>query len=228
MKLLVVEDEERIASFLRKGLTAEGYAVDHVRTGAEALARARDPGVDLVLLDLVLPDGHGPGIVRRLRGEGVEIPIIVLGASNDIEDRVQALELGADDYLTKPFHFEELVARVRARIRSASKNGSDVLRTGELQLDLRTRRAKLDGRVVDLTAREFMLLQEFLRHPTQVLSRERLLSRVWGLAFDPGSNLVDVYVGYLRRKLGDHCIRTVRGVGYELAPPDGQPAGVAS
>jgi DNA-binding response OmpR family regulator len=218
MKVLVVEDEDRIASFLVKGLRAEGYAVDRVATGEAALALARDPGLDLMILDLGLPDIDGSEVLLRLRHSGADVPIIVLTARGDVDDRVAGLDLGADDYLAKPFAFDELLARVRARLRRRAGQSSMVLRSGSLQLDVRSRKASVDGRVVELTAREFSLLETFMRHPKQVLSREQLLSRVWSLGFDPGSNLVDVYVGYLRRKLGEGSIETVRGVGYRLAP----------
>ena len=206
MRLLVVEDEDRIASFLTKGLRAEGFAVDRVATGRDAMAAARDPNLDLVILDLGLPDVDGSRVLHELRREGVEVPVLILTARGN---------LGADDYLAKPFAFDELVARVRARLRRRS--GSAVmLKAGGVELDLRTRRVKVGPKSVELTAREFSLLQTFMRHPGQVLSREQLLSRVWGFTFDPGSNLVDVYVGYLRKKLGEGSIETVRGVGYRF------------
>jgi len=215
MRLLVVEDEDRIASFLTKGLRAEGFAVDRVATGRDAMAAARDPNLDLVILDLGLPDVDGSRVLHELRREGVEVPVLILTARGDVDDRVEGLNLGADDYLAKPFAFDELVARVRARLRRRS--GSAVmLKAGGVELDLRTRRVKVGPKSVELTAREFSLLQTFMRHPGQVLSREQLLSRVWGFTFDPGSNLVDVYVGYLRKKLGEGSIETVRGVGYRF------------
>jgi DNA-binding response OmpR family regulator len=217
MKLLVVEDEDRIASFLTKGLRAEGFAVDRVATGRDAMTAARDPNLDLVILDLGLPDVDGSRVLSDLRREGVEVPVLILTARGDVDDRVEGLNMGADDYLAKPFAFDELVARVRARLRRRGESAV-VLRTGGVELDLRTRRARSGARSVELTAREFALLQTFMQHPGHVLSREQLLSRVWGLSFDPGSNLVDVYVGYLRKKLGDGSIETVRGVGYRFAP----------
>ena len=216
MKLLVVEDEARIASFILKGLKAHGYAVEHVRTGADALPFAREPTVDLVILDLGLPDMDGSDVLSRLRGEGNNVPVIVLTARSDVADRVENLDLGADDYLTKPFVFDELLARVRARLRSGTPQ-SAVLRAGDLQLDLRTRQARTGGKPIELTAREFALLETLLRHPRQVLSREQLASRVWGFGFDPNSNIVDVYIRYLRRKLGKDRIQTIRGAGYRLA-----------
>ena len=215
MSLLVVEDEARIASFLIKGLTAHGFAVEHVSTGGEALERA--PDSELVVLDLGLPDLDGFEVLRRLREGGEQVAVIVLTARGEIGDRIEGLNLGADDYLTKPFAFEELVARVRARLRRRDGQDESVLAAGEVQLDLLSRRATAGELEVELSTREFALLEAFLRHPRQVLSREQLLSQVWGFDFDPGTNVVDVYVGYLRRKLGEGCIETVRGMGYRLA-----------
>jgi DNA-binding response OmpR family regulator len=215
MRLLVVEDEARIAAFLVKGLTAAGYAVDRVATVAQALEVTVQHEFALAVLDRRLPDGDGLEVVRALRGRGDDLPVIILTARGEIDDRVEGLNVGADDYLTKPFSFDELLARVRARLRASEAQGA-VLASGDIELDLRTRRARgLDGDV-ELTQREFTLLETFLRHRGQVLSREQLLSQVWGMDFDPGSNLVDVYVGYLRRKLGEGSIETVRGAGYRL------------
>jgi DNA-binding response OmpR family regulator len=215
VRLLVVEDEARIAAFLVKGLTAAGYSVDRAATAAEALELIARHEFALAVLDLRLPDGDGLEVLRAIRGRGDDLPVIVLTARSEIGDRVEGLELGADDYLTKPFAFDELLARVRARLRGRSTRES-VLASGEIELNLRTRRARGFEGEVDLTAREFSLLETLLRHAGQVLSREQLLSQVWGMDFDPGSNLVDVYVGYLRRKLGEGSIETVRGAGYRL------------
>jgi DNA-binding response OmpR family regulator len=215
VRLLVVEDEARIAAFLVKGLTAHGYAVDHARTAAEALSLTEDIEFALIVLDLRLPDADGLDVLRTLRSRGSDVPVVVLTARGDVGDRVEGLELGADDYLTKPFVFDELLARVRARLRGRREDQSTLV-VGGVRLDLRTRRALVDDREVDLTTREFALLETFLRHPGQVLSREQLLSQVWGMSFDPGSNLVDVYVGYLRRKLGEGSVETIRGAGYRL------------
>lgn len=217
MRVLLVEDESRIAVFVARGLRAEGYAVEHVGTGAEALRRAREDGYDLMVLDLGLPDIDGTDVLRVLRGEGVALPIIVLTARGQVGARVEGLDLGADDYLTKPFAFDELLARVRARLRHRSGDAeSSRLRAGDVELDLGRRRVRAAGAEHDLTAREFSLLQAFMRRPDQVLTRERILSQVWDLDWDPGSNVVDVYVGYLRRKLGEDRIETVRGVGYRF------------
>jgi DNA-binding response OmpR family regulator len=223
MKLLLVEDEERIASFLVRGLEAHGYAVDHVGTGTEALERLRHGAPDLIVLDLSLPDIDGLDILRRLREGEDRVSVIILTARADMSDLVDGLDLGADDYLTKPFAFDELIARVRARLRTRPAEAPTVLRAGKVSLDLMTRQAAVGGRAVDLAAREFALLETFLRHPGQVLSREQLLAQVWGSGDgdpddEPGSNVVEVYVGYLRRKLGEDCIETVRGLGYRLPP----------
>jgi DNA-binding response OmpR family regulator len=214
MKLLVVEDEAQILSFLLKGLRRAGYEVVHCGTGEAGLAIAEQAGIDLILLDLGLPDLDGTEVLRRLRASGDHVPVIVLTARGELADRVVGLDQGADDYLPKPFEFEELLARIRARLRW--RDGELVLRAGGLVLDLRARRIRVDDREVDLTAREFELMEMLMRHTGEVLSRELLLSRVWGLEFDPGSNVVDVYIGHLRRKLGEGSIETVRGAGYRL------------
>lgn len=216
MRLLVVEDEPRVAAFLVKGLRAQGYAVEAVGTGREALERAAD-GFDLVILDLALPDIDGTEVLRRLRTEGIQVPVVVLTARADVHDRIHGLDLGADDYITKPFAFGELLARIRARLRTQTRTPRTVLEAGKIRLDLTTRRAYVGERAVDLTAREFALLAALMHRPGQVLSREQLLSRVWGIQFDPGSNVVDVYVSLLRKKLGEDVIETVRGVGYRIA-----------
>jgi DNA-binding response OmpR family regulator len=216
MRLLIIEDEARIAAFLVKGLRAHGYAVEVARTGHDGLLMADDPDLDGVILDLGLPDIDGTEVLRRLRGRDKTIPVLVLTARDQVRDKVQGLDLGADDYLTKPFAFDELLARLRARLRPRDTAEASILRVGDVTLDLHSRRARVGDRQIDLTAREFALLETFLRHPGQVLSREQLLNRVWGLDFDPESNVVDVYVRYLRRKLGDGVIQTVRGMGYRL------------
>ena len=213
--ILIAEDEARIASFVLKGLAAAGFSCTAVATGAEAFAHAQSGAFDLVVLDIGLPDEDGLSLLHRIRSTGNAIPVIILTARGSAADTVAGLEGGADDYMTKPFGFDELLARIRLRLRpEIASNEPTVLRHGTLSLDLRSRRATSDGTTVDLSAREFTLLEAFLRHPGEVLSREQLLSRVWGYDFDPGSNVVDVYVRYLRQKLGSSVITTVRGMGY--------------
>jgi DNA-binding response OmpR family regulator len=214
--ILVVEDEERIASFVAKGLAAAGHRPTVVADGASALEHARSGAFDLVLLDVGLPGIDGFEVLKRLRLEKNPVPIIMLTARSALQDTVAGLDGGANDYLPKPFRFDELLARVRLRLRDAAERNETQLRSGDLVLDLQTRRVTVRGEQVELSAREFALAQEFLRHPDQVLSREQLLSRVWGFDFDPGSNVVDVYVRYLRGKVGADRIETVRGVGYRL------------
>ena len=215
-RILIVEDESRIVSFLEKGLRANGYTTVAVGDGDSAVALARDDTFDLVILDLGLPGRDGRDVLREVRARGDRMPVIVLTARDGVDDTVGSLEQGADDYVTKPFRFEELLARIRLRLRDDAIVESTVLTAGAIQLDLRSRRASCGDRTIELTAREFALLETFMRHPGQVLSRTQLLSHVWGYDFDPGSNVVDVYVRYLRQKLGDGSIETVRGMGYRL------------
>jgi DNA-binding response OmpR family regulator len=217
--ILIAEDEPRIASFLEKGLKAAGFTTAVAKDGDEAVFMIQSDSFDLLLLDIGLPGKDGWQVLEELRGVGEQLPIIILSARDDINDKVAGLEGGADDYVTKPFRFEELLARVRLRLRDKhvpKVNQEIVLRVGDINLDLRTRKATVGDRLVDLPAREFTLAETFLRHPGQILSREQLLNRVWGYDYDPGSNIVDVYVGYLRKKLGDKFIETVRGMGYRL------------
>lgn len=221
---MIVENEERVASFLAKGLRAHGYAVERVRNGTDALARAANPEISLVILDLGLPDLDGLQVLEGLRERGSQVPVIVLSARRRVKDRVKGLDLGADDYLGKPFAFEELLARVRANLRARTTVPARMLRAGGVCIDPLRRQATIAGRSVRLSAREFSLLKAFVSHPGQVLSRQQLLSMAWGINFDPGTNLVDVYVRYLRRKLGEPVIQTVRGAGYWL-PADGQNPG---
>lgn len=216
--ILVIEDEQRIASFIAKGLRAAGFTPRTTGSGEEGIFMAVEEGVDLIVLDVGLPDIDGFEVLERLRGQGVNTPVIMLTARTSVADRVASLEGGADDYMPKPFSFEELLVRIRLRLRSeAPTTAATQLSHNGLTLDLRTRRAQVDGRWVDLSAREFTLAETFLRNPGQVLSREQLLNTVWGFDFDPGSNVVDVYVSYLRNKLGKERFETVRGMGYRLA-----------
>jgi DNA-binding response OmpR family regulator len=216
VKLLVVEDEQRVASFLVKGLRANGYGVEWVSTGRDALRRAVDADVCMVILDLGLPDLDGLEVLESLRKRGATVPVLVLSARGRVNDRVKGLDLGADDYLAKPFAFEELLARIRANLRPRADVPAGVLRAGGISVDQVRHEATVGGRTFSLSAREFALLQAFVGHPRQVLSRQELLSMAWDMDFDPGTNLVDVYVGYLRRKLGEALIETVRGSGYRL------------
>jgi DNA-binding response OmpR family regulator len=214
--ILIAEDETRISGFVSKGLRASGYTATVVATGPDALEHARTGVYDLILLDVGLPGLDGFSVLRLLRERDTATPVIMLTARTGLADTVAGLDGGANDYLGKPFRFDELLARVRVRLRDSSSAVSTTLRHGDLSLDVLTRRATIGNRVVDLSAREFALAEEFLRHPDQVLSREQLLSRVWGFDFDPGSNVVDVYVRYLRGKFGADRIETVRGMGYRL------------
>ena len=214
--ILIAEDEDRISLFIEKGLRAAGYSTTVVADGDGALEMARAGRHDLVLLDVGLRGIDGFEVLRRIRGEKLTLPVIMLTARTSVEDTVAGLEGGANDYIPKPFRFDELLARVRLRLRDATAQVTTTLSRGDLTLDALTRRATVNGVVIDLSAREFSLAEEFLSHPDQVLSREQLLSRVWGLDFDPGSNVVDVYVRYLRAKFGPERIETVRGMGYRL------------
>jgi DNA-binding response OmpR family regulator len=215
-RVLIAEDETRIATFLDQGLSAAGFRTRVVGDGQQALVEAATGEHDLLLLDIGLPIIDGFTVLRRLRQTRNEIPVIVLTARDSVADKVAGLEGGADDYLAKPFSFDELLARVRLRLRTDRNVDVTVLTVGSLALDLRSRRARVDGRVVELSSREFALAETFCRHPDEILSREQLLSQVWGYDFDPGSNVVDVYVRYLRRKIGADRIETVRGAGYRL------------
>lgn len=214
--ILIAEDEPRISAFIRKGLSANGFSVTVVADGSSAYEYARTGDFDLMVLDIGLPKMDGFAVLERLRAEGSSLPVVVLTARTSVADTVATLEGGADDYMPKPFRFEELLARVRLRLATERAGELTVLSHGGLRLDLRTRQAQVDNRTVDLSAREFALAETFLRHPGQVLSREQLLSQVWGYDYDPGSNVVDVYVRYLRRKLGADRFVTLRGMGYRL------------
>jgi two-component system, OmpR family, response regulator QseB len=215
-RILIAEDEPRLASFLEKGLRAGGFTTTVVADGTAAAMIANDDDFDLLVLDLGLPGKDGFDVLRELRARGQHLPVIILTARSDVPDKVAGLEGGADDYVTKPFKFEELLARVRARLRSRPASEPSALQVGGVVLDHRRRRVAADGRAVELSAREFTMLETFMAHAGQVLSREQLLSHVWGYDHDPGSNVVDVYVGYLRKKIGGDRIETVRGAGYRF------------
>jgi DNA-binding response OmpR family regulator len=222
MKLLLVEDDPGIMSFLVKGLRAEGYAIEQAVEGSQAidLAAAVGDELDLVLLDLGLPGIDGRSVLRELRSSRPQLPVIVLTARDQVTDKVWGLDAGAADYVTKPFSFDELLARIRAALRARGQESSNRLVVGDLQLDLVTKVAWRAGRRIELAPREWALLEFFMRHPRQLLSRAQVLGHVWQYDFDPGSNVVDVYVGYLRRKLNlPGCVplfHAVRGAGYRL------------
>jgi DNA-binding response OmpR family regulator len=220
VRILVIEDEPAILDFVARGLESEGFSVACAADGLEGERAALENGFDLVVLDLMLPGRPGLEVLSSIRATRPELPVILLTARAEVEDRVAGLDAGATDYLVKPFAFDELAARVRAHLRSASQSQPTALRAGDIELDLITRQARPGAAPVQLTAKESDLLAHFLRHPDQVLTREDLLRGVWGYDFDPGTNVVEVYVGYLRRKLrrdglGDPIV-TVRSVGYRL------------
>lgn len=222
MNLLLVEDEERVADFLRRGLSAEGWIVDHVGDGESALERARDQQFDVIVLDLMLPGIAGQDVCRRLRARRNFTPILMLSALDELDERVAGLRLGADDYLTKPFEFDELLARLEALVRRERQFENSTtkgrLSFGDIAFDTRSYVVTVAGEPIDLTTRERDILKLMLNNPRTLLSRERILSTVWGSQDDPLTNIVDVYVGRLRKKLGasGEAIRTVRGAGYRF------------
>ena len=217
MRILVTEDEPRILSFLRRGLEAEGFAVDSAGDGAEALRCAERARYDLVVLDLLLPRVHGLAVLSELRRRSPDLPIVIVSARADLPTKLRGFELGANDYLPKPFSLDELIARIRVQLRRTAPGDGNVVQAGRLRLDLARRKALLDGLAVDLSDREFRLLHHLVLHAGEVVSRERLLSEIWGYHFDPGSNVVDVCVRRLRKKLGTGApIETVRHAGYRL------------
>ena len=225
-QILIAEDEARISGFLAKGLQAHGMTTVIVPSGREAYEQVMTGTIDLLLLDLGLEDGDSSAMLHRMRAAGSTVPVIILTARSSVTDTVAGLDGGADDYMSKPFRFEELLARIRLRLRApgeATSGEPTILTHGRLALDLHTRRMRVGDREVELSAREFALAEAFMRHPEHVLSREQLLSQVWGYDFDPGSNVVDVYVRYLRRKIGAENIVTLRGMGYRLVDAAPQP-----
>lgn len=217
-RILIVEDEQRIASFIAKGLSSEGHRAVVADNGTAGLDEALSGDFDLVVLDIGLPGLDGFALLDQLRSQGSRVPVIVLTARDSVTDTVEALEGGADDYMSKPFRYAELSARIKLRLRRETSGAEDLgtLEAGGVRLDVRTRRAHVDGHQHELSAREYTLAEMFLRNAGQVLSREQLLDQVWGMDFDPGSNVVDVYVGYLRKKFGATAISTVRGMGYRF------------
>jgi DNA-binding response OmpR family regulator len=216
-RILIAEDEQKIASFLEKGLRASGFTTTIASGGDAAIDMALSGSFDLLLLDLGLPCKDGLTILEELRGQGAELSIIILTARDDIQYKVAGLEGGADDYVTKPFRFEELLARVRLRLRNHQTSPSKdemLLQHGDIIINLRTRQVFYQNQNIELSTREFLLLETLVRHRGQILSREQLLDHVWGYNYDPGSNIVDVYVGYLRKKINSDFIETIRGMGY--------------
>ena len=220
MKVLVVEDDRKVAGFIEQGLREEGYVVDIAADGEEATMLAHVYEYDVVLLDVVLPKKNGFQVAQELRREGRNTPILMLTSRDAVEDIVRGLDSGADDYLSKPFRFDELLARIRALVRRGGAERLEILRYGPLTLDRLRHVAMANEKPLDLTPKEFQLLEYFLLHPEEVVRRTQLLEKVWDMHFDPESNVVDVHVGNLRRKLllacGGQLIQTVRGVGFSL------------
>src|SRR5882724_205064 len=224
VRVLIVEDEPRMAALLRRGLAEDGYAVDIAGTGTDALWQATEFSYDAVILDVMLPGLDGMEVCRQLRDRGRWMPVLMLTARDAVDDRIRGLDAGADDYLTKPFSFGELAARLRALIRRGTGDRPTTLTVGELRLDPATHRAWRGTCELTLSAKEFALLELFMRHPGQVLSRTRIIEHVWDFSYDGVSNIVDQYVAYLRRKVdrpfGDERLETVRGVGYRMRTPE--------
>lgn len=222
MKILVIEDEKKIASFVRKGLEAQGFVVDVSHRGDEGFTLATTQPYDAVVLDIMLPGRDGLSILRNLRDRKNSLPVILLTARSELNERLEGLNLGADDYLTKPFHIEELIARLHAVTRRASGVSQSILKVADLTLNLLTREVSRAGRKIELTVREFSLLEHLMRSPGRVLTRIEICERVWEYNFDPGTNLVDVYIQRLRKKVDgdspDKLIETIRGVGYRIKP----------
>lgn len=218
-RILIAEDNPRVAEFIETGLQAHGYTTLVVNNGREVAEICSSKDFELLILDLGLPGMDGMEVLRQLRGRGETLAIVVLTARDGLDDTISGLEGGADDYITKPFRFEELLARIRVQLRKILQptvKNETKLKIGNLTLDLLTRQVWLGKTEIAMSAREFVLTEILARHPMQVMSREQLLDRIWGYDYDPGSNIVDVYIGHLRRKLGNDLIETVRGVGYRL------------
>ena len=232
MNIVIVEEDVKIASFLAKGLKAEGYATMTISDGDEALNAIPAMGndIDLVLLDLSLPGKDGKVLLTSWRAKKFTRPVIILTARDDTSDKIEGLDAGANDYVTKPFSFAELLARIRAALRGADQTSTTLLQVLDLNLDLVTKVAWREGVRIDLAPKEWALLELFMRSPNQVLSRMQILNHVWDYSFDPGSNIVDVYVGYLRKKINTpgktELLQTIRGAGYRFLPPQFQSAPV--
>jgi DNA-binding response OmpR family regulator len=224
MHVLIVEDDPAIVRFLARGLAAHGHQAVTADNGHDGVRIAIDESVDFVLLDIMLPGMDGQEVLKRIRARRPGLPILMLTARDEVQDKISALDGGADDYLTKPFDLEELLARMRALVRRADQPYASRIQIGDLKMDLRSHRVWRGEKLVDLSSREFALLEYFVRHQGQVLSRQQILSAVWDYAFDPGSNVVDVYVSYLRHKIDrpgeSSLIATVRGAGYRFEPPE--------
>ncbi len=221
-RILIVEDEIHIIKPVEKGLHAQGFITTVAKDGRTAIDMARDADFDLVLLDLGLPDVDGWVVLKVLRDRGEQMPIIILTARDDIRDKITGLEGGANDYVTKPFSFQELLARIRLRLKETHPNPekeAQILQVGNISLNLHTHQVFIDDRIIELPAREFTLLETLMKHSGLAVSRDRLLKEVWGYDYDPGTNVVDVYIGYLRKKLGTYSIETIRGIGYRLYMP---------
>jgi heavy metal response regulator len=220
MRILVVEDEKKVASFLKKGLEEEHYAVDTALDGEEGLGLAEINEYDLIILDIMLPKLDGMEVLRRIRGNGSSVPILMLTAKDSTEDIISGLDSGSDDYLTKPFSFAEFLARVRALLRRRIQEKTDILSVGDLSLSTSTRQVERGGGEIELTAKEYALLEYFMRNPNRVLTRTLIAEHVWDLHFDSSTNVVDVYVNYLRKKIDwgfkKKLIHTVRGSGYMM------------
>jgi DNA-binding response OmpR family regulator len=222
--VLLIEDDSRIREIVERGLGSRGFVVTSAPDGGKGLELVRKFDIDILILDLILPDRNGLQVLEDVRAMKPRLPIVALSAIDDVRSKVGGLDAGADDYMTKPFSIEELAARIRARLRRI-EGDSDVLKAGPLTVDLAAHRAILAGQEVTLSAREIRLLAAFVRRAGQVLTRAELLQMVWDLNFDPGSNVLDVYVAALRRKIGAHFIETIRGLGYRFVIPDTKPAG---
>jgi len=218
MRVLVVEDEPKLGAFLKRGLGEAGFEVHHTPNGDEGYELAKEKPWDVIVLDIMLPGRDGLSILKQLRKQRNAVPVILLTARSELDERLEGLDCGADDYLTKPFFLEELIARIHALIRRLSRDQLSLLEVGPIKLNLLTRELEIEGQAIELTTREFSLLEYLCRSPGRILSRTQIYERVWGYDFDPRTNLVDVYVGRLRKKLGaaSEWLETVRGVGYRL------------